>query len=116
MIVEILVPQGQGEDALRHQGRHIVLDAPGITIIDKSTGNAFCDMEEPVDLPQQQRATVRCHAAAVETGHNPTPSEAFKLQLSCCAVCRHGGGLLCVCKWLESFTYNTESIPMTKLG
>ena len=68
MIIEILPPQGQSDDALRHRGRHIVPGASGITTIGKGAGNASCGIEETVGLPQQQRDAVRRHAAAVERG------------------------------------------------
>lgn len=94
MVVEILVTRGQGEDALRHQCRHIVFDAPGVTIIDKGAGHTPCDVEKPVCFPQQQRTAVGCHAATVESGHDPAPSEAFKLPLLCGTSCGHGDGFL----------------------
>lgn len=58
---------------------------------------SFTDL--PVGLMQKQRTAIRCHAATVEPGHNPAPSEAFKLQLSCCTVC------VCVAMGVGSSVY-----------
>ena len=51
MIVEILVSQCQGEDTLRHQSLHIVLNASGIAIIDKGIRHAPRHVEKSVGLP-----------------------------------------------------------------
>ncbi len=83
MIVEILVTRSQSDDALRHQCRHIVFNATGITIINKSVSNTLRHVEKPVCFPQQKRTTVGGHAATIEIGHNLPPSETFKLQLLC---------------------------------
>ena len=83
MIVEILVSQGQGEDALRHQGLHIVLDASGITIIDKGIRHTLRHVEKPVGLPQQQRTAVGCQPPSnpATIWRRPRPSNS-----NCCTV------------------------------
>ena len=70
VIVEVFIPQGQAEDALSHQCLDLMLDIARIAPIDEAVSKAAHQPEAPVDLSQQQRASVRGDVPAIEAGHH----------------------------------------------
>ena len=91
MVVQVFVAQCQAEDALSHQGLNLMLDIARVAPIDEAVGEATHQTDAPVDLSQQQRASVRGDVPAVETGHHRTPLDRFKFEQLRRTLCLHRG-------------------------
>ena len=70
VIVEILVAQANPEHPLADQGGHFVLDKICPAMIGETAGKTVHQLDRPVRGPQQQRASIAGHRAAVERRDN----------------------------------------------
>ena len=74
VVVEVLIAERQAEDALCHQGLHLVPDVIRMAGVAEAGGEAVDEPDGLVRLAQQQRAGVGRHHPAVEIRHHPTPA------------------------------------------
>lgn len=68
MVVEVLVAQRQGQDALPDQVADLVIDPGPVPMVGEAGGEAVQEADPPVDLGQEQSAGVGGDVPAVETG------------------------------------------------
>ena len=78
---------------LRHQRLEPVHHEFGGTPVTKAACHLSRQPDGAIRLPQQYRPGIRRHRTTVESTHNLTPPEAFKVQLSGATVCLHRLGL-----------------------
>jgi len=71
VIVQVLVPERDPKDPLRHQRPHRVLDRARITIVHKAPGQAVNQPDRFIGALQQQRPGIGCHPPAIERRHYP---------------------------------------------
>jgi hypothetical protein len=62
MIGDVLVTQGQADDALADQGAERMHDPAGIAAVPEARGNPVNQADCPIRLPQQQRPGIRRRA------------------------------------------------------
>ena len=91
VVVDVLVAQRDGEDALAEQRRHRVQQRVRIAAILEM-------LREPLDQPdrlvagsEQQPAGVRGDLAAVERAHNPAALHGSEIERILATVCGHRG-------------------------
>ena len=76
VVVEVLVAQCQGEDALGDKVGDTVLDGGGVAVVGKAAGQALEQSQAGVYLAQQQAAGVGSEVPAVESGRYLAPAQA----------------------------------------
>ena len=81
VVVDVLVAQGQADNALAHQGAQRMDQLIRRPAVVKACGNPLEQSKGPVGLAQQQAAGIRRNRAAVKPGHDTALAEAFKLEL-----------------------------------
>ncbi len=91
VIVEVLVAQHQAEDALAHQRLDPMLDITSITPVGEALRKPLHQLDAAIDLPQEQRTSVRGDVAAIETRNHTTPLDRFKLEQLRSTLCWHRG-------------------------
>ena len=91
VVVQVLIAKGDGEHPLPHQRGHLVLDQLRLARVQKAIRQPADQIDRPLRRPQQQRARVRRHRAAIEAGDHPTPFDACKIELIRITLCRHRG-------------------------
>ena len=74
---------------LPDQGRQGVHHLVLLAVIHKAPGDPLDQPECAIGVPQQLRAPVGGHGAAVERRHHPPLSEAFELELLDATLCLH---------------------------
>jgi len=89
MIVDVFLPQGDGEDALAEHVGLGVGDQAGVARVGKGHIDAADELEALFDLAKQQHAAIAGDGAAVEVGDDLTFAEAGK----------DDGGSVTVCHW-----------------
>jgi len=68
-----------------------MLDIARVAPIGEASGEPANQRQAAVDLSQQQRTSVRCDVAAVETSHHSPPFDYFKFEQLRSTLCRHRG-------------------------
>jgi hypothetical protein len=94
VIVEILIPEGQPIDPLRHHLRYAVLNQLGAAMIGETARQALQQVDAPVRLAQQQGATIAGDRAAVETGRDLARKMTGKLEAGLVTLCHSRKPLL----------------------
>ena len=89
VVVDVLVAERDADDPLPDQRRQRVHHLVLLALVDEARGDPLDQPDRAIGVPQQQPAGVRTQGAAVERGHHPPPSEAFKLELFRVTLCRH---------------------------
>jgi len=89
VVVEVLVAEGEGVDALGDQFIHGVLNPIGVAVIGEAGRELGDDPGDPLRLSQQQSAAVRRDMPTVESSHNITPPEGVKSERLLVTLCRH---------------------------
>ena len=74
MGVEILLPETEPVDARGNQVQDGVLDALGITMIDRTVGEVLEDARAQVHLAQDQASRIGSDITAIKTGNNFGPN------------------------------------------
>jgi len=89
VVAHVLIPKGNADDPLPHQGReavhHLVLLAP----IHEAGCHPVDQTDRPIRVAQQQRTAIGAHRPAVERCYHAASSEAFKLELLGATLCLH---------------------------
>ena len=94
MVVEILVAQGDGENALGDEGAQAVLHPLGVAVIGEAVGHLVNERPAPIHPAQQQGAGIGSDGAAVKISHHAAASVGFKLQGFGVTLCLHRFSLL----------------------
>ena len=81
MVVDVLVPQRNGDDALADQCRQRVDELPGIAAVAEACRHPPDQPDRPVGLAQQHRPGIRRHRSAVERRHHTATIEPFEFEL-----------------------------------
>ena len=89
MVVEILVAEAEGEDALLEELGEGVLDAVGVAVVGEAGGELVDEVELGLDLAQKQGASVGGDGAAVEAGADGAGAEGFPGEMGGGTVCGH---------------------------
>jgi hypothetical protein len=89
VVVQVLVAERQAVDALRDQRLDLMHDEVAIATVANTARHPPGQPDGAIRFPQRQRSAVRGDGAAVETAHNLTALEAFKVELCRATVCRH---------------------------
>jgi hypothetical protein len=76
VVVQVLVTQRQGVDALGDEVFYGVLCPVGIAVVGKAGGQALEQPQAPIDLAQQNPAGVGSQVSAVEIRRDPAASKA----------------------------------------
>ena len=91
VIVDILVTQGDAEDALADQRRHRVQQRVRVAAILEAARQSLDQADRSVRGPEQQPAGVRGDLAAVERAHNPVTFHGSEIEQILATVCAHRG-------------------------
>jgi hypothetical protein len=91
VIVDILVTQGDGEDALADERRHCVQQRIRVAPIPETAGKSLDQPDCSVRGPEQQPAGVRGDLATVERAHNPVTFHGSEIERILATVCAHRG-------------------------
>ena len=89
MIVDILIAQGNPDDALANQRRQAVLHLALVASVPETAGHPLDQADHPLRVPQQKRAGIRSDHPTVKGGHHTTPFKAFKFELFWDTLCLH---------------------------
>ena len=89
MVDEILVAEGDANDALGDELAQAVLDPPGVAVIGEAVGHLVRNRQVPVHPAQQQSAGIGGDGTAVEISHHATAAVGFKLQGFGVTLCWH---------------------------
>jgi hypothetical protein len=81
VVVEVLVAQGQGVDALGDELLEGVLDEPGIAMVGEAAGELADDAGDLFGLLEQQGAAIGGDGTAVEVGEDLTGAEHGKVEV-----------------------------------
>src|SRR6185312_12949534 len=92
MVVEVLVSQGDGGDALREQDALVVDDESGITGVRDGRVQSVEEADSIGHLPQQEGATVGGEPSALEIGDDGLGATPGKVEGIAVTVC-HSDGL-----------------------
>jgi hypothetical protein len=93
VVVEVLVAQRQRIDTLRHHLGDRMGDQNRVPTVEEALRQARQEVQTPVGFPQQERATVAGHRAAVERGADPARKMPFKLEFRLATLCHSKGRL-----------------------
>ena len=89
VVVEVVVPQSNAGDALRHQCPHRMFDETLVPVVREGCGNSVEELGGAVRLPQQQRSGVGRDRSAVERGRDPAALAPLKCEGKRLTLCRH---------------------------
>ena len=81
MIVEVLVAQRQGVDALSDPLFHGVFGEVGVSVVGETGGELADDSGESLGLAEQQRAAVGGDVATVEVGEDLSVTDHGKVEV-----------------------------------
>ena len=91
VIVDVLVAQGNAEDALADERRHRVQQSVRIAAVLEAVRQSLNQADRSVRGPEQQPAGVRGDLAAVERAHNPAALRGSEIKRILATVCVHRG-------------------------
>jgi hypothetical protein len=91
VVVQILVAERQGEDALPDQRLDPMFDQARVAPVEEASGEAAHQVEAAIELPQQKRAGIRGDRPAIETRDHGTAFDGFKLEQLPGTLCLHRG-------------------------
>ena len=91
VIVDVLVAQGDGEDALADERRHRVQQRIRVAAIVEAARQSLDQADRSVRGPEQQPAGVRSDLATVERAHNPVAFHGSEIERILATVCVHRG-------------------------
>jgi hypothetical protein len=91
MVVQILIAERNGEDALADQCLHLMLDQLPVVRVHEATGKTVDQSDRAVRQPQQKRPGIRGDRSAVKTGHNRALFDRCKIELFRYTLCLHRG-------------------------
>ena len=115
VVDEILVAQREAADALHQHGPDAVLDQFRPASVGEASRQAPHQTDRPVRGPEQQRARVRGHLAAVERRHHLASFDGFKSEQIAATLCRHRGSPLPRVNPLAQKSYRRSRAPMHAL-
>jgi hypothetical protein len=95
VVVEILIPERQPEDPLRHQLRHRVHDQVRGAPVGEARRHAPGQPQPAIEFAQEQHPAVAAELAAAEVGHHLARSQRRKLERAPLTLCRRPGVSLC---------------------
>lgn len=87
VVVEVLVPQGQGKYQLGDKFVNRVFDQFGIAVVGEAGGKSPQNTRFGLHLPQQQAARVRGDGPAIESGGDRTVPQGLEIELSYATLC-----------------------------
>ena len=91
MVVQVLIAQGDTDDALHHHGFDLVLHQLRATCIGEAGGKPLGQPDRPIGLAEQQGAGVRGDRASVEARHHMAAFHRWKFEQGGGTLCRHWG-------------------------
>ena len=91
VVDEILIAEGEAEDALADQPRHAVLDPIRRAVVVEAGGEPLDEPDGPVGGAEQQRAGIRRDRAAIERRHHGAAFDGCKTERLRATLCRHRG-------------------------
>jgi hypothetical protein len=100
VVVEVLVAQRQGGDALGDQLLHGVFGEAGVAVVGEAGGELAEDAGESLGLAEQQGAAVGGDGAAVEVGEDVAAAEHGKVEVGRVTLCFHRAALVRCRRWL----------------
>ena len=106
VVVEVLVPGHQAEDALRKQLRECVGDAAWVAVIPKARRQALEEPQSAGDLTHQDQAAVRRDLAAVKAALELPAPHPLESQPQVDTTCSQGSSLVESVFGVATFTYN----------
>ena len=112
VVEQVLVAQGQREHPLTDQGRQIVLDLLGRTLIRKARREPPDQADRPVGGAQEQRPGIRGDGPTVKPSQHGTAFDARKLEPIRATVCRHWGDPPRRLKVLQHNNFRRFGTPM----
>jgi hypothetical protein len=68
-----------------------MLDPLLTPLVVKARGQPLYQVDRPIGRPQKQRASIRSHQPAVESGFHRPPFDRSKIKAVCATFCRHRG-------------------------
>ncbi len=89
VIVQVLVAEGEADDALGHQRPDGVLGEPRVAVVGEAGGHAVEQAAVAADPPEQERPGVGRDRAAVERGGHFAALAALKSERDGFTLCRH---------------------------
>ena len=89
MVDEILVAEGDADDALGDEFTKAVPDPPGVAVIGETGRHLVRERQAPIYPAQQQGAGIGSDGAAVEISHHAAASVGFKLEGFGVTLCGH---------------------------
>src|SRR5262245_9537954 len=92
VVVEVLVAQAEGENALLEEFGERVLHQVGVAVIGKAGGELVEEVELGLHLAQQEAAGIGGDRSAVEVGDDVTPPKVLEDQFPVVTVC-HGAAV-----------------------
>ena len=89
VVDEVLIAQGDANDALGDELAQAVPNPPGVAVIGEAVRHLVRERQVPIHPAQQQGAGIGSDGTAVETSHHAAASVGFKLQGFGVTLCRH---------------------------
>jgi hypothetical protein len=93
MVVQVLIAQGDTDDALHHHGLNLMLHQFRTACIGEAGGKPLGQLDRPVGLAEQQGAGIRGDRATVEARHHVMAFNMWKFKQGGITLCRHWGFL-----------------------
>ena len=93
LVVEVVVPQGNAGDALRHQRPHRMFRKARIAVVREARGHPVEEPGGTVRLAKQQCPGVRRDGSAVERGGHPAALAPLKSKRKRLTLCQHRSSL-----------------------
>ena len=116
VVVEVVVPQSNAGDALRHQCPHRMFRKAGIAMVREARGNP---VEEPggmVRLAKQQCPSVRRDGSAVERGGHPAPLAPLKSEGNGLTVCGNRSSVGSIVKFMRHINLTSPGDRCLPMG
>jgi hypothetical protein len=98
VVVEVFIAQRQAEDTLLEQLFDRVFDLLGVTVIVETSRQPGQQTAPRLDLPQQQRTSVRADRATVESGRDLPRCQGMKFKREIGTLCLHRAASLRLAK------------------
>jgi len=92
VIVEVVVAQGLGQEALEQQLAHGVVAVAGVAGVGEGAGQGGAQPQAGIELTQEQDAAVAGEVAAGEIGHDLAAAQVLKEERLVFTVCPVSGG------------------------
>jgi len=93
VVVQVLVTQGDADDALHHHGLDLVFHQLGRPHVGEAGGKALGQPDGTIGLAEQQGTAIRSDRATVEAGHHAAAFHRWKFEQRGDTLCLHWGAL-----------------------